>query len=169
MKYRSVLGILILLGSLQAPLALAQTSTSTPSLDTQALIKQLQELVFSLKAQIDELRARLEITQRDLEVVKAEIQFTKFLSRGTSGEGVTQLQEVLKQNPEIYPEGLITGYFGPATEAAVRRFQEKHGIEALGIIGPKTRAKLNELITQGAGQSENIPPGLLRAPGIQKK
>ncbi|TSC77399.1 MAG: peptidyl-Asp metallopeptidase, partial [Parcubacteria group bacterium Gr01-1014_33] len=133
------------------------------------LIKQLQELVVSLQTQINELKAKLEATQKDVEIVKSEIQFTAFLSKGSQGDEVTQLQEILKQDSEIYPEGLVTGYFGTATQAAVKRFQARHGIEALGIIGPRTRAKLNELITQGAGQSENIPPGLLRAPGIQKK
>lgn len=144
-------------------------AASPPSQDAQFLIKQLQELVVSLQSQINELKAKLTSTQKELEVVKEEIQFTKSLSKGSSGDEVKQLQEVLKQDPEIYPEGKVTGFFGSATEAAVKKFQEKHGIESLGIIGPKTRQKLNELITEGAGKSGNIPPGLLRAPGIQQR
>ncbi|MDZ4260660.1 MAG: LamG-like jellyroll fold domain-containing protein, partial [Candidatus Sungbacteria bacterium] len=143
--------------------SLAQTSTSTPALqDTQTLIKQLQSLILSLQVQINDLKAKLEATQKDVEIVKSEIQFTKSLARGTEGDEVKSLQEALKQDPEIYPEGLVTGFFGPATEAAVKRFQEKHHIESLGIIGPRTRAKLNELITQGAGKSGVIPSGLER-------
>ena len=142
----------------------AQANQASPN-DTKTLTQQLQELrelVNALKSQIEEFHLKLETTQKELAVVKSEIQFTKFLSRGISGNEVTQLQEMLKQDPEIYPEGLVTGFFGSATEAAVRKFQEKHGIESLGIIGPKTRSKLNELITKGAGEKIivcHIPPG----------
>lgn len=140
-------------------------STTTPS-DTQALIQQLQELVNSLKVQIEELRAKIETQEKELAVVKSEIQFNTFLSRGSTGDEVRQLQGVLKTDPEIYPEGLVTGFFGPITEAAIKRFQQKHGIESLGIVGPKTRAKLNEFITEGAGASGIIPSGLPIASGI---
>ena len=75
----------------------------------------------------------------------------------------------MKTFPDVYPEGLVTGYFGSLTENAVRRFQEKQGIEAVGIVGPVTRAKLNELTVTGAGHSGNIPSGLLKAPGLQEK
>jgi len=51
----------------------------------------------------------------------------------------------LSQTPSIYPEGQVTGYFGKATEAAVKKFQEKYGIRITGEVGPQTRAKLNEL------------------------
>lgn len=138
----------------------AQTIQTPP--DTQVIIKQLQALIISLQSQINELKAKLEITRKEVEIVKSEIQFTKSLVRGTEGDEVKQLQEVLSKDPEIYPEGKVTGFFGPATEAAVKRFQEKHGIESLGTIGPKTRAKLNQLITEGAGRSGVIPPGLER-------
>jgi hypothetical protein len=55
------------------------------------------------------------------------------------------LQKVLAQDPTVYPEGQITGYFGELTEKAVKRFQSKYGIRVTGEVGPQTRAKLNEL------------------------
>ena len=42
---------------------------------------------------------------------------------------------------------MVTGYFGLLTEAAIKRLQEKHGIESIGIVGPKTRAKINEILS----------------------
>ena len=78
-------------------------------------------------------------------------QFTHGLALGDSGEDVRQLQIFLKaQGASIYPEGLITGYFGPLTQKAVQRFQEKYGIAkagdpGYGYVGPKTRAKINAL------------------------
>lgn len=55
----------------------------------------------------------------------------------------------------MYPEKLVTGYFGPLTLKAVQRFQTKYGIVSSGSpsttgygrVGPRTRAKLNELNT----------------------
>jgi len=66
------------------------------------------------------------------------------LKRGSSGYEVKQLQGFLKQYPEIYPEGYVTGYYGPLTESAVKKFQEEQGIEPVGVVGPKTKTKLNE-------------------------
>ncbi|MBI4992825.1 MAG: peptidoglycan-binding protein [Candidatus Magasanikbacteria bacterium] len=79
------------------------------------------------------------------QVASISYKFTKSLYRGIKNDEVRALQEFLKQSPEIYPEGLVTGYFGPLTEAAVKKLQEKYGIETVGIVGPKTRQKLNEL------------------------
>lgn len=60
---------------------------------------------------------------------------------------VTMLQRFLAQDSRLYPEGDVTGYFGPATERAVQRFQERHGIVSYGDyqatgygrVGPRTR------------------------------
>ncbi|HNW96586.1 MAG TPA: peptidoglycan-binding domain-containing protein [Candidatus Paceibacterota bacterium] len=78
-------------------------------------------------------------------------QFTHNLQLGDSGEDVTQLQTFLKaQGADIYPEGLVTGYFGNLTKLAVQRFQVKYDIAqpgnaGYGYVGPKTRAKMNSL------------------------
>jgi len=71
--------------------------------------------------------------------------FTKTLRLGMTDAEVFNLQKVLSLDPDIYPEGKITGYFGKATEAAVKKFQQKYGIRVTGEVGPQTRAKLNEL------------------------
>ncbi len=58
----------------------------------------------------------------------------------TTGGEVTRLQTLLAANAAIYPEGLITGYYGSLTAKAVVRWQAAHGIAQLGIVGPMTRA-----------------------------
>lgn len=60
----------------------------------------------------------------------------------TKGQ-VTRLQKVLAQDKTVYPEGKVTGYFGPATDKAVKAFQVKNGIAktgstGYGIVGPAT-------------------------------
>lgn len=79
--------------------------------------------------------------------------FTKTLKKGSSGDEVKKLQTFLRSLPDIYPEGLVTGYFGALTEAAIKRFQAKHNIissgttftTGYGIFGPKTRGIVNKL------------------------
>lgn len=56
------------------------------------------------------------------------------------------LQQILASDPDIYPEGLITGFYGPLTTKAVKKFQKKYKIYPInGKVGPKTLAKLNEV------------------------
>ena len=139
------------------------------SLDLSSVIKQLQEQIEALQKQVVSLQSQLQVAKEEIAEVKTELKLTNSLVRGSFGDEVRALQEFLKQFPDIYPSGLVTGYFGPQTELAVKKLQEKQGIEAVGIVGPKTLSKINELIAYGAGTSGVVPPGLLIAPGIQAK
>lgn len=87
--------------------------------------------------------------------------FTKDLVKGSTGAEVTLLQECLislnTESEKIYPEEKITGTFGPATEKAVNRFQEKYKSEILdpqklskptGDVKAGTRTVLNRVCKQ---------------------
>ena len=81
--------------------------------------------------------------------------YAQGLAVGARGGDVTALQNFLKaQGPDIYPEGLVTGYLGALTRNAIGRFQLKQGIVSsvsdpgYGTFGPKTRAKVNSLLGQ---------------------
>lgn len=68
----------------------------------------------------------------------------------TSDGEVTRLQTVLAMDSSVYPEGRITGYFGPMTDKAVKAFQvakgvAKEGDAGYGIVGPKTSSALMAL------------------------
>ncbi len=64
-----------------------------------------------------------------------------FLTKGTRGQNITDLQTYLnligKNIPEI-PQVPITGYFGDQTENAVSTFQRLFGIPVSGEVGPVT-------------------------------
>lgn len=76
-------------------------------------------------------------------------QITSQLGLGSQGDNVTNLQIFLAANPSIYPEGKVTGYYGPLTYAAVIRFQNQYGIDPVGRVGPLTLNKINTLIISG--------------------
>lgn len=61
------------------------------------------------------------------------------LKQGASGPDVQALQELLaKYDPTVE----VDGQYGPATEAAVRRFQELNGLKTDGLAGPETHGML---------------------------
>ena len=67
--------------------------------------------------------------------------FTEPLYKGVRHSQVEELQKFLKQSPDIYPEGLVTGHFGNLTEMAVKRFQAKYGIAQVDANGMLVRFK----------------------------
>jgi len=69
--------------------------------------------------------------------------FTRDLEQGAKGDDVRELQLLLQKKGYFGAE--VTGYFGPITQASVIAFQNSQGIQASGIVGPKTRAALNAL------------------------
>jgi peptidoglycan hydrolase-like protein with peptidoglycan-binding domain len=152
-----------------AGVADAQTTTTT-----QADI----EAINSLTEQINELQEQRKAKLSEL-IIK--------LGQGSRGEAVTALQTLLALDPAVYPQGLVTGYFGPLTSQAVKKFQAKNGLEQVGFVGPRTVEKLkkwaddNELTVDednsGPGNAWGkgkrlcaiVPPGHMIAPGFLKK
>lgn len=67
--------------------------------------------------------------------------FSEFLGVGSQGEGVTALQN--KLTALGFYSGPVNGRFGPATEAAVKKFQKANGLPQFGYVGPGTRSALN--------------------------
>ena len=78
--------------------------------------------------------------------------FDRDLFFGMRGTEISALQQFLKdQGPAIYPEGLVTGYFGALTQNAVKKFQTAHKITPVaGYFGPKTRKAANDLLRASA-------------------
>ncbi len=75
-------------------------------------------------------------------VARADM-LTRQLEQGMSGADVSTLQTFLATDVTIYPQGLVTGFFGPLTFSAVSNFQSKNGIARVGRVGPITLAAIN--------------------------
>ena len=70
--------------------------------------------------------------------------FSGDLYYGMTSPEVKCLQQFLTNlGSQIYPEALVTGYFGPLTQAAVKKYQALQGIITTGYFGPLTRRAVN--------------------------
>ncbi len=156
------------------PFTMLGTTTGT----LQAQIQSLQEMLKSLKAQREALdddsddnsdddsndsnKAARDALKSEIKQTKNEIKFLRSLARGMKGDDVRDLQELLAQDPSILDSSNVTGFFGPVTEEALRKFQKKHGIEAIGVFGPKTQAKILALFV-----GKPLPPGIIKRLGLE--
>jgi hypothetical protein len=111
-------------------------------------IEELQAEIVRITALINQLQTEL------LTMVTSGGLLVDDLQYDDSGEQVKLLQSWLALDSEVYPEAIVSGWFGPLTKAAVIRFQEKYFDDVLapwgfskgtGYVGKTTKAKLNEL------------------------
>ncbi len=109
------------------------------------------------------------------------------LKLGDEGDSVKLLQVLLAADPSVYPEGTVSGFFGPLTLKALRMYQKKHGLEQTGAVGPRTLRHLEEDLDDNDLEVEDgdnasstlkigrgrlcakVPPGHLIAPGWLRK
>ncbi|HSE57007.1 MAG TPA: fibronectin type III domain-containing protein [Candidatus Paceibacterota bacterium] len=111
--------------------------------------------------------------------VDGKYEFSIQLGFGSRGDAVKALQALLATDPTLFDVQNITGYYGPKTTEAVKKFQAKHGIESVGRVGPKTLRVLNTNLlsnttlvkasTDGTSTCVMLPPGHYIAPGQLKK
>lgn len=119
----------------------------------------LEQQIAGLLAQVQELQRRIAEIEKNrpgtsVPAASSPVSssaaplFAGALARGANGPTVTLLQEKLKTDPALYPEGLVTGFFGPKTEAALKRFQERYLLSPSGILDEATRNKANEIFAE---------------------
>jgi len=72
------------------------------------------------------------------------------IRKGAKGPTVVEAQGLLLRAGYSLPKHGADGSFGAETEAAVKAFQQAHGLMADGIVGPKTWAALDLAADGGA-------------------
>jgi|GEM_PF-1175709 len=98
----------------------------------------------------------------------SKLTLSRTLSRGIQGEDVRSLQRYLMSTGHL-SSGNDTGFFGPITELAVKRFQCALGVicsgsaaDGYGVVGPKTRAALNASVRQSIVEKIKVLQELLQ-------
>jgi peptidoglycan hydrolase-like protein with peptidoglycan-binding domain len=86
------------------------------------------------------------------------VTLTRQLELGMSGTDVSALQAFLGQDNTIYPQGLVTGYFGSLTKSAVSNFQARNGIDSIGRVGPVTMVAINSQMGGMTSGVDNAGP-----------
>ena len=137
---------LLLTGSLLSAMAILPGAVSAQTTgNLQAQITALLKQIAALQAQIGQAHS-----QSGSGAPACHI-FSINLRAGATGTEVIALQTALAADGETVPS---TGFFGPLTNAAVTKFQEKYAAAILtpnglsagtGLVGAATRAKLNAL------------------------
>ncbi len=120
---------------------------SAQSADQNSLIEALRRQIQQLQQQIEQLlhSPSTNVSSDDNAPEPApicpQLHISRTLSLGMSGEDVRSLQNFLISQGFL-AAGNNTGYFGSLTDAAVKAFQVREGIEPVGIVGPQTRAAI---------------------------
>jgi hypothetical protein len=131
--FKKIIAGMLAFGVFVPAFVFAQTQTSTTS--PAALVGQIQ----TFQTQIQALQQQQQQSIASL---------VSTLRQGSVGEQVSILQALLAADPSIYPEGIVSGFFGRLTDQAVKRFQKKHDLEQVGNVGPKTLKKLQEFLKE---------------------
>ena len=61
--------------------------------------------------------------------------FTETLEFGETNNDIKRIQKLLATDPEIYPYGVASGFFGPKTEEALKNLQARNGWDTPGVVG----------------------------------
>lgn len=136
-------------------------ASSWQPISSQKRIEEIKKEIARLIAELNRLQNILSQIQKaekksEIKGIPLGYKFNKNLWLGKRGEDVKYLQIFLKnQGKQIYPEGIVNGYFNYATKRAVIKFQEKYGSEILaplklkkgtGYVGFSTRKKINQML-----------------------
>lgn len=124
-----------------------------------AQLQMLMQLVASLQQQLASLQGGgVPTTPAGIGVCPS---LYRTLSVGASGSDVSELQQFLIGTGD-FTYGSVTGYFGPATEEAIKRFQCRAGViceggpesTGYGSVGPATRAQVARM----CGYAQPVTP-----------
>lgn len=84
------------------------------------------------------------------------------LAYNSNGRDVVLLQRMLSQDAGIYPQKMVTGYYGKLTTAAVTKFQKEYGLPQTGVVDRVTKNKLNKIFLSFLCPKQTTPyPDLL--------
>jgi peptidoglycan hydrolase-like protein with peptidoglycan-binding domain len=136
-----------------APVTYAEETTPKTSAEKLTQIQDLMKLIADLQAKLAAARGEVKELMTDLEV-------------GAQNDDVKKVQEILATDPSIFA-GKATGYFGPMTEAGLKKLQERYGLEVTGKLDQPTRDLMKELRQER--KNGMVPPGLVKSEEVKER
>lgn len=186
MKNKYLIAIFVLVGVLiNFNLALGQEATSTPTGDTStSTLATTTTTVATTTATSTEINNnststtdlafdKIRSLMQEIEALREkiiEVLINNLNDTQADTEKVKLLQRMLSADRDVYPQGLVTGYFGSLTNKAILKFKAKKLERMIGNQSASSTDSLwgpARLIQEGAGNSGQVPPGLLNAPGLR--
>ncbi len=143
----------LMLGGFQVASAEETTTTTTSNTEMLAKIQDLMKLITDLQAKLAQIRGEVQELTRDLAL-------------GAKDDDVKKIQQLLASDPSLF--GVEpTGYFGPITEAAIKKFQERYGLPVTGIVDEATREVMKELRKERV--NGDVPSGLVKSEEVKDR
>ncbi len=144
--------------SLSFPYNFTVSITGNDSSANQATIQQLLDQIASLKAQIAAIIAQKQGASVSQNNICSQITSDLYFGMYNNSNVKCLQQFLLNQGSNMYL-GIVNGYFGPLTKAAVIKFQKKYAADILtpqglskgtGVVDDLTRAEINKMLTSAA-------------------
>lgn len=123
-------------------LALAGCATARKGNELQA--QQLQSRISHLETELERKNQEIMSLENELTRTQRISSKQKIAGKDISGGrlSIRQIQTALK-NAGFY-KGPVDGRIGPRTKEAIKEFQKANGLEADGVAGKRTQAKLSK-------------------------
>lgn len=154
---RSKIAVLALFIALfAAPLAHAQDASAVVS-RMDAIIKQMEALKAEFAALVSAIKPSGVVLGSQASTKSV---FTMSLDPGETNDDIKKIQKLLATDPEIYPYGVASGFFGPKTEEGIKNFQTRFDLDPVGVVGPATKALLE--LFMNAYPDGNYPTDVLK-------
>ena len=157
-------------------IALAQSTDAQSQIQT--LMSQITALQNQLKTLLQQNSnsdhgnsgGRMGSTTPSMPIGRLCVMLERDLDIGSHGDDVRSVQSALAENGDL-DEDNVTGFFGPLTMQAMKRFQEKFGIASstTGFVGPKTRGFLRGRCGGGDGMSGGMGTTTNRGQGSENE
>ncbi len=118
-----------------------------PGTVSAATDEELRSQIMELTRTLAELKAQQKTGVTSQSTTNAPVIVTDWFTEpvvfGAENNSVKRLQEILRTDVTIYPEGLTSGYFGALTENALNKFQARFGLTVSGQFSNETEFVLN--------------------------
>lgn len=167
------------------------TANGIFGIDTEEAVRKFQEIFnlnitgevdkatwYKIKQYYNGVKGLADLVSEGISVAEATVPFDTQINEGMSGIPVTTLQYYL--SILAYFNGALqtvarSGYFGPETVAAVKRFQEFYGLAVTGIVDNDTWNKISQIYTETVaslpqgyqGTNAKLYPGFFLTEGMR--